>query len=374
MIPPERLIAPEAVSEEVVLDRAIRPRTLAEYIGQHIIREQLDIFIRAARCRGEALDHVLLFGPPGLGKTTLAHIIAVEMGVNLRQTSGPVLERPGDLAALLTNLEPHDVLFVDEIHRLSPIVEETLYPAMEDYQLDIMIGEGPAARSIKLDLPPFTLVGATTRAGLLTSPLRDRFGIVHRLDFYTPEELTQIVQRSARLLDVETAAAGAIEIGQRSRGTPRIANRLLRRVRDYAQVKADGRISVAVAQQALDMLKVDSCGFDELDRRLLLAVIDKFGGGPVGLDTLSAALSEERGTIEDVLEPYLIQQGFIMRTPRGRVATPHAYRHFGLPGHAAPYNKDLFEILMIRRIDLRLWILRRNPVIFWRRSQLSISR
>ncbi len=332
MIPAERLIAPEVRAEEVVLDRAIRPSTLADYVGQQAMREQMEIFIRAARERREALDHVLLFGPPGLGKTTLSHVIAHEMGVSLRQTSGPVLERPGDLAALLTNLEPRDVLFVDEIHRLSPVIEEVLYPAMEDYQIDILIGEGPAARSIKLDLPPFTLIGATTRAGLLTSPLRDRFGIVYRLEFYTTEELTRIVQRSAGILGVATDAEGAAEIGRRSRGTPRIANRLLRRVRDYAQVKADGRISLALAREALAMLKVDDCGFDDMDRRLLLLIIDKFNGGPVGLDTLSAALGEDRGTIEDVLEPYLIQQGFIMRTPRGRVVTSHAYRHFGLPG------------------------------------------
>ncbi|MDO9364940.1 MAG: Holliday junction branch migration DNA helicase RuvB [Methylotenera sp.] len=332
MIETDRLIAPDSVSpQEEALERALRPKVLDEYIGQEKARAQLEIFINAARGRNEALDHVLLFGPPGLGKTTLAHIIAKEMGVNMRQTSGPVLERAGDLAALLTNLEPNDVLFIDEIHRLSPVVEEILYPAMEDYRLDIMIGEGPAARSVRLDLPPFTLVGATTRAGMLTNPLRDRFGIVSRLEFYTSEELGRIVQRSAGLLEVEMVDTGALEIARRSRGTPRIANRLLRRVRDYAQVKADGRVSAEIADAALKMLDVDSLGFDVMDRKLLLAVLEKFGGGPVGLDNLAAAIGEERDTIEDVLEPYLIQQGYLMRTPRGRVATSQSYQHFGLP-------------------------------------------
>jgi len=339
MIEHDRLIAaaPASPAEEVV-ERALRPRRLAEYVGQARIREQLEIFITAARRRAEALDHLLLFGPPGLGKTTLAHIVAAEMGVNLRQTSGPVLERPGDLAAILTNLERHDVLFIDEIHRLSPVVEEILYPALEDFQIDIMIGEGPAARSIKLDLQPFTLVGATTRAGMLTNPLRDRFGIVARLEFYQVDELTQIVTRSAQLLGAPTGEDGAREIARRSRGTPRIANRLLRRVRDYAEVKASGHIDATVADAALRMLDVDTSGFDVMDRKLLQAVIEKFSGGPVGLDNLAAAIGEERDTIEDVLEPYLIQQGFLQRTPRGRVATAAAWRHFGLlrPGGAEP--------------------------------------
>lgn len=326
----ERFISPQSSNDEERIDRAIRPITLDDYIGQPVVREQMELFVSAARKRKEALDHTLIFGPPGLGKTTLANIIANEMGVNLKQTSGPVLERPGDLAALLTNLEPNDVLFVDEIHRLSPVVEEVLYPAMEDYQIDIMIGEGPAARSIKLDLEPFTLVGATTRAGSLTSPLRDRFGIVQRLEFYNTADLSTIVQRSASILNVTLEQSGANEIARRSRGTPRIANRLLRRVRDYAEVKFDGEVTAEIARQALDLLDVDNYGFDMLDRKLLLSIIEKFEGGPVGLDNLAAAIGEERGTIEDVIEPFLIQEGFIMRTPRGRVATKRAWLHLGL--------------------------------------------
>jgi Holliday junction DNA helicase RuvB len=345
----DRIIAATGGRDDEVVDRAVRPKTLADYVGQPNVKTQMEIFIQAARNRGEAMDHVLIFGPPGLGKTTLANIIANELKVNLRQTSGPVLERPGDLAALLTNLEPRDVLFVDEIHRLSPIVEEVLYPAMEDFQLDLMIGEGPGARSIKLDLPPFTLVGATTRAGLLTSPLRDRFGIVQRLEFYSTEELCRIVVRSASILKLQMQPAGAERIAERSRGTPRIANRLLRRVRDFAEVKAGGVISAEVAIAALDMLEVDPLGFDMLDRKLLLTVIEKFDGGPVGVDSLAAAMSEERGTIEDVIEPFLIQQGFLMRTARGRVATRSAYLHFGLaapprdPGADRDPNLPLFR-------------------------------
>jgi Holliday junction DNA helicase RuvB len=339
-----RVVDAAETRDEEVLDASIRPRSLAEYVGQAAMREQLSLSIEAARKRGDALDHVLVFGPPGLGKTTLSHVIANELGVNLRSTSGPVLERAGDLAALLTNLQPRDVLFIDEIHRLSPVVEEVLYPALEDFQIDIMLGEGPAARSIKLDLPPFTLVGATTRAGMLTSPLRDRFGIVHRLEFYTADELATIVRRSARIMDIACDDEGADEIARRARGTPRIANRLLRRVRDYAEGRAGGRITRAAASAALDMLKVDAGGFDDLDRRLLRLVVEQFEGGPVGVESLAAALAEDRDTIEDVLEPYLIQQGLLARTARGRIATAKAWRHFGLkPPHASGAEMNLFD-------------------------------
>jgi Holliday junction DNA helicase RuvB len=347
MIEADRLVTTGGRDRDEQLDRAIRPLSLADYIGQPVVRDQMELFIQAARGRSEPLDHTLIFGPPGLGKTTLAHIIAQEMGVSIKSTSGPVLERPGDLAALLTNLEPGDVLFIDEIHRLPPIVEEVLYPAMEDFQLDIMIGEGPGARSIKLDLPPFTLVGATTRAGMLTNPLRDRFGIVQRLEFYNAADLSTIVSRSGGILGLHVEPDGAFEIARRARGTPRIANRLLRRVRDYAEVRGKGQITRPIADLALNLLDVDEQGFDHQDRRLLLAMIEKFDGGPVGIDSLAAAISEERHTIEDVLEPYLIQQGYIMRTPRGRVVTRHAYLHFGLnlPGRLAGLPAaDLFDV------------------------------
>ena len=338
----DRIIAPAATREDEAIEASIRPKKLDEYLGQQPVREQMQIYIEAAKRRGEALDHVLIFGPPGLGKTTLSHVIANELGVSLRVTSGPVIEKAGDLAALLTNLQPHDVLFVDEIHRLSPVVEEILYPAMEDYQIDIMIGEGPAARSIKLDLPPFTLIGATTRAGLLTAPLRDRFGIVQRLEFYDAEELTRIVRRSAHILGIACEPEGAAEIARRSRGTPRIANRLLRRVRDYAEVKGDGRIVAGIADKALAMLDVDPQGFDLMDRKFLEAVVHRFDGGPVGLENVAAAIGEEAGTIEDVIEPYLIQQGFLQRTPRGRIATLAAYRHLGLAPPGGKGSPDLF--------------------------------
>ncbi|VAW73619.1 Holliday junction ATP-dependent DNA helicase RuvB [hydrothermal vent metagenome] len=336
----DRIITADLKTEEKAIDNAIRPKSLDEYIGQQAVREQLDIFIQAAKLRQEALDHVLIFGPPGLGKTTLSHIIANELGVTMRQTSGPVLEKPGDLAAILTNLEPHDVLFVDEIHRLRPVVEEVLYPAMEDFQIDIVIGEGPAARSLKLDIPPFTLVGATTRAGLLTSPLRDRFGIVQRLEFYSSAELGQIVSRSSKILDVFIDTTGAEEVARRSRGTPRIANRLLRRARDYAQIKSDGAINKDTADAAMKMLGVDQYGFDDLDRALLLAIVEKFDGGPVGLDSLAAAIGEERDTIEDVIEPFLIQQGFLMRTPRGRIVTNNTWRYLGLSNRVTPSTES----------------------------------
>ena len=339
----DRLVAAEGGRDEESQDRAIRPKRLADYVGQKPVKEQLEIFVGAARARGEALDHVLIFGPPGLGKTTLANILATELGVNLRQTSGPVLERPGDLAALLTNLQPRDVLFIDEIHRLSPVVEEVLYPAMEDYQLDIMIGEGPAARSIKLSLPPFTLVGATTRAGLLTSPLRDRFGIVQRLEFYGVDDLTHIVQRSAGILGAPLVGEGARRIAERARGTPRIANRLLRRVRDFAEVKGDGTVDAGIAIAALDLLEVDPAGLDNLDRKFLGTIIEKFDGGPVGIESLAAAIGEERGTLEDVIEPFLIQQGLLMRTARGRIVTSAAYRHFGLVAPERSGSGSLFE-------------------------------